>query len=792
MDSLTCPITGKLFVDPVTSPCGHTFSRRGLARWMSQPGRAPSCPTCRAPLYHEIPHDWPVNTTIVDVLERFLGEDLMDARNTEPPMEFPPFSTMSGGDGDGAGSELPLFVLDHMTPGQELTLNVFEERYKLMVRRCLRATRRFGMVGVVERPWEEEEEEDGDGGGDFDDFGNGNGGGNERDRLPGRAPGIVGLVSSAASELVGRRRRRGSSDSPPAGRGGRGGRGGGGRSAGRGGRGGAGRGGGVVFSDHGVECVITAFQELLDGRVLLRCRATRHIRIVSSREEPNGAGYVVARAVPVVDEDADAGGRAPSPSPSPSSLGAPPRRRAPRFADDFDAWCLAADRVRRATEGPTRDERDLATLNLRLDRAVATHHVWLAHASGRALAPQVGWRWRADDDDDAGAAAGTAARGVPGDGAGSDSGGSPSAEELRWSWGSWGGVRRRRGAAGVLGGFLRTTLRRATNAASGGGGGHDYMRRSYGGEVENLLASCGARPSRTSHGDLSWWLTRAANPLPPLGAAIEIRPRCLATSSASARFAAIYDGLDESLRTVHAMPARAWRGARPLSSAAVALCFGAALDDGAIEATENGPDDNRISPGDSKRRAAAAGGRRNVRHAFARDARENAARVVRDLLSTSPGPAAARVGGGGSVVVFDLLGLPSAFRGRSPATSMPPVPPGTHGVVGVATPLSASRAARGARRRDDDLDDLENLFSPPPRSAADFDASWRRLLETAGWPGVAWALYLRLAGMRTPEEHDDAIAAIVDALFPDVDADAEVRSIHWFPYDRVGEVDADP
>jgi|AntAceMinimDraft_1070359.scaffolds.fasta_scaffold37706_1 hypothetical protein len=165
VDALTCSISGKLFLDPVTSPCGHTFSRGCLARWMIQPGQAPSCPTCRAPLYHESPHQWPLNTVLVDLAERFLCHELAEARASEPPTDTPAFGGREAGSehgvGDpvgatagahvhGTGGELPLFVLDSMTPGQELTLNVFEERYKLMVRRCLQATRRFGMVGLVD------------------------------------------------------------------------------------------------------------------------------------------------------------------------------------------------------------------------------------------------------------------------------------------------------------------------------------------------------------------------------------------------------------------------------------------------------------------------------------------------------------------------------------------------------------------------------------------------------------------------------------------------------------------
>ena len=45
---------------------------------------------------------------------------------------------------------LPLFVVDYVLPGQLLALNVFEPRYRLMIRRCLDGDRRFGVVGGAE------------------------------------------------------------------------------------------------------------------------------------------------------------------------------------------------------------------------------------------------------------------------------------------------------------------------------------------------------------------------------------------------------------------------------------------------------------------------------------------------------------------------------------------------------------------------------------------------------------------------------------------------------------------
>eukprot|EP01043_Picozoa_sp_COSAG02_P075584 COSAG02_NODE_15658_length_1151_cov_0.942966_1_plen_65_part_10 len=50
-------------------------------------------------------------------------------------------------DGESETS-LPLFYLDPMLPRQRLQLNIFEPRYRLMVRRCLEGSRRFGMLGV--------------------------------------------------------------------------------------------------------------------------------------------------------------------------------------------------------------------------------------------------------------------------------------------------------------------------------------------------------------------------------------------------------------------------------------------------------------------------------------------------------------------------------------------------------------------------------------------------------------------------------------------------------------------
>ena len=611
LDALTCPISGKLFVDPVTATCGHTFSRRMLAKWMSQPGRQSSCPTCRAPLYHESPHQWPVNTTLVDLCERFLNDALRDARDSEPALDFPPFdsqyrlrrraasrgATSSGATGllsetsvdeRAAGAavqqthavELPLFVLDPMVPGQEITLNVFEERYKRMVRRCMQHTRRFGMVAPADEHHEgatraatTRERRRGE----------------STDRNPKleteaetetetEADAARVYASSEeeedALESSGDRSRGvGRRVDPPAGP--------------------------FAFLDHGVECVVTAFQEGIDGRVLVRCRATRHVKVLSAFEDE--AGYAVARVVQVDDGfDGVSGASNPTMSSDMSSGAAIETERAANAvaratAASFvnldespaDARGAAVDplfwqtqlmgaidgvaRRRRndrmdVTETRIIDARDACRLRLRLERAVGAHRVWLAHVAGRRLEP---------------ASNKTASGGEDAEDAENPE--NPERRRNRWS----------------RGGSL-------------GAGSRDYFRRSYGGKPENLLALSGERPRADRPEVLAWWLARVANPLPPLGAALELRGAALSASSVTRRFSRIYRGLVGSMRSVHGLAFEDFRGARPAAAAAVAIAWCRAAEASASLETK----ERLLSAERSRDRNAAGRRTKNSKRAF--------------------------------------------------------------------------------------------------------------------------------------------------------------------------------
>jgi Lon protease-like protein len=612
LDALTCPISGKLFVDPVTATCGHTFSRRMLAKWMSQPGRQSSCPTCRAPLYHESPHQWPVNTTLVDLCERFLNDALRDARDSEPKLDFPPFdsqyrlrrnaasrgATSSGATGllsetsvderaialvqQTHAVELPLFVLDPMVPGQEITLNVFEERYKRMVRRCMQHTRRFGMVAPADEHHEGATRA-----------------ATTRERrrgeIPDRNPNpeteaeVIEAETEAdaarvyasseeeedALESSGDRSRGvGRRVDPPAGP--------------------------FAFLDHGVECVVTAFQEGIDGRVLVRCRATRHVKVLSAFEDE--AGYAVARVVQVDDGfDGVSGASNPTMSSDMSSgaaietereANAVARATAASFVNldesPADARGAAVDplfwqtqlmglidgvaRRRRndrmdVTETRIIDARDACRLRLRLERAVGAHRVWLAHVAGRRLEP--GSNKTASGGEDAEDAENAEEN--------------PERRTVPWS----------------RGGSLVS-------------GSRDYFRRSYGGKPENLLALSGERPRADRPEALAWWLARVANPLPPLGAALELRGAALSAPSVTRRFSRIYRGLVGSMRSVHGLAFEDFRGARPTAAATVAIAWCRAAEASARLETK----ERLVSAAASRDGNAAGRRRKNSKRAF--------------------------------------------------------------------------------------------------------------------------------------------------------------------------------
>lgn len=129
-----CTLCLKLLYEPVTTPCGHTFCRCCLVRCLDHTGK---CPMCRTVLH--LGQQLPVSVVLKNLLEHAFPQEY-DARREEE------INLMSCSETQRA--LLPLFVMSAMLPGERMALNVFEPRYRLMVRRVMEGGRKFGMATI--------------------------------------------------------------------------------------------------------------------------------------------------------------------------------------------------------------------------------------------------------------------------------------------------------------------------------------------------------------------------------------------------------------------------------------------------------------------------------------------------------------------------------------------------------------------------------------------------------------------------------------------------------------------
>ncbi len=136
-DVLECPVCMRLLHKPVTPPCGHSFCSQCLLAILDR--RAPKCPLCRAP-YHSGLRDVPVSKVLEQVIERLFPEEVGKIAAEEAAARL-------DGPADGR-RDIPLFVMSAILPCEPMALNIFEPRYRLLVRRAMEGRRRFGMAGL--------------------------------------------------------------------------------------------------------------------------------------------------------------------------------------------------------------------------------------------------------------------------------------------------------------------------------------------------------------------------------------------------------------------------------------------------------------------------------------------------------------------------------------------------------------------------------------------------------------------------------------------------------------------
>jgi Lon protease-like protein len=141
---LTCQICYHVFLDPVTTRCGHTFCRICLARSMDSSQQCPACRTefpwpfaAGSATHHDPLNGWNPNYHL-DALISICWPEEVAIRQVAALEE----EKVVTGDMD-----LPLFVCCVSFPTQPTFLRVFEPRYRLMLRRIMRTPERsFGMV----------------------------------------------------------------------------------------------------------------------------------------------------------------------------------------------------------------------------------------------------------------------------------------------------------------------------------------------------------------------------------------------------------------------------------------------------------------------------------------------------------------------------------------------------------------------------------------------------------------------------------------------------------------------
>ncbi|PSS07941.1 LON peptidase N-terminal domain and RING finger protein [Actinidia chinensis var. chinensis] len=129
-DDFDCTLCLKLLFEPITTSCGHSFCRSCLFQSMDRGNR---CPLCRTVLFIS-PRTCAISVTLNNIIEKNFPQEYAERKLEHDSL------TNYGAD------LIPLFVMDVIVPCQKFHLNIFEPRYRLMVRRIMEGNRRMGMV----------------------------------------------------------------------------------------------------------------------------------------------------------------------------------------------------------------------------------------------------------------------------------------------------------------------------------------------------------------------------------------------------------------------------------------------------------------------------------------------------------------------------------------------------------------------------------------------------------------------------------------------------------------------
>uniref|UniRef100_A0A672N3P3 LON peptidase N-terminal domain and RING finger protein 1-like n=1 Tax=Sinocyclocheilus grahami TaxID=75366 RepID=A0A672N3P3_SINGR len=130
-----CPLCIRLFYEPVTTPCGHTFCKNCIERSLDHNLR---CPLCKQPLQEYFKNRM-YNPTVLlqEIMSRLFPQQLAERKQVHEA-EMAELSNLT--------KDIPIFVCTVAYPGIPCPLHIFEPRYRLMMRRCMETgTKKFGM-----------------------------------------------------------------------------------------------------------------------------------------------------------------------------------------------------------------------------------------------------------------------------------------------------------------------------------------------------------------------------------------------------------------------------------------------------------------------------------------------------------------------------------------------------------------------------------------------------------------------------------------------------------------------
>eukprot|EP01130_Rhizamoeba_saxonica_P003574 TRINITY_DN1497_c0_g1_i1.p1 TRINITY_DN1497_c0_g1~~TRINITY_DN1497_c0_g1_i1.p1 ORF type:complete len:299 (-),score=59.89 TRINITY_DN1497_c0_g1_i1:199-1095(-) len=134
IDEFDCPICVNLLLEPVTTPCGHTFCRECLTRSLYHSN---VCPLCRHVLH--ISSDKAINVMLNNIIKQYFPAEYEERQKDKIHSH--------------TNQNMPLFVLNVVpVPDQVFPLHIFEPRYRSMISRCLEGNKKFGVVWSKEFP----------------------------------------------------------------------------------------------------------------------------------------------------------------------------------------------------------------------------------------------------------------------------------------------------------------------------------------------------------------------------------------------------------------------------------------------------------------------------------------------------------------------------------------------------------------------------------------------------------------------------------------------------------------